>query len=264
MSFVNYNFSKGIFGSDFVGLKWFNQLFASRNFIKLLRNNLLLSLYSVLFFFPMPILLALGLNEIKCKPFMRAAQTITYMPYFVSTVVVVSMLTLLLSPSSGIVNMILNALGIKSIYFMGDQRWFRTVYIISEIWQNSGWTAIIYLSAIVGIEMELYEAAQIDGASRLQRIWHITIPCILPTILIMLLLKIGQFMEVGYEKVLLMYNPQTMEVADIFDTYVYRQGIVNMNYSSSTAVGLFKALISFVLVVSANTLSKKVAQVSLW
>lgn len=264
MSFVNYSFMKGIFESPFVGLQWFGQLFGGRNFMLLLRNNMLLSLYSILFSFPAPILLALCLNEIRSRRFMRLAQTITYMPYFVSTVVVVSIMTLLLSPSSGMVNILLNRVGISSIYFLGDKKWFRMLYIVSEIWQNSGWTAIIYLSAITGISVELYEAAQIDGAGRFRRILHITLPSIMPTILIMLLLKIGQFMEVGYEKVLLMYNAQTMEVADIFDTYVYRQGIVNMNYSYSTTVGLFKALISFALVVSANTISNRFAQVGLW
>lgn len=217
-----------------------------------------------MFTFFAPIILSISLNELTSKKFRRLAQTISYLPYFISTVVVVGMMTQLLSPSSGYINRIIESLGFSSVYFMNDSKWFRTLYVLSDIWQNSGWTAIIYLAAITSISEDLYEAAAIDGAKRLQRIWYITLRGMMPTILILLLLKVGQFMELGYEKVILMYSPQTYDVADIFDTFVYRRGILDMDYSFATTVGLFKALVSFALVVTANKISNKLADIGLW
>lgn len=264
ISFVDFDIVNGIFSSPFVGLKWFIQLFSGSNFMLLLKNSLILSLYTIMFTFFAPIILSISLNELTSKKFRRLAQTISYLPYFISTVVVVGMMTQLLSPSSGYINRIIESLGFSSVYFMNDSKWFRTLYVLSDIWQNSGWTAIIYLAAITSISEDLYEAAAIDGAKRLQRIWYITLRGMMPTILILLLLKVGQFMELGYEKVLLMYSPQTYDVADIFDTFVYRRGILDMDYSFATTVGLFKALVSFALVVTANKISNKLADIGLW
>lgn len=264
ISFVDFDIVNGIFSSPFVGLKWFIQLFSGSNFMLLLKNSLILSLYTIMFTFFAPIILSISLNELTSKKFRRLAQTISYLPYFISTVVVVGMMTQLLSPSSGYINRIIESLGFSSVYFMSDSKWFRTLYVLSDIWQNSGWTAIIYLAAITSISEDLYEAAAIDGAKRLQRIWYITLRGMMPTILILLLLKVGQFMELGYEKVLLMYSPQTYDVADIFDTFVYRRGILDMDYSFATTVGLFKALVSFALVVTANKISNKLADIGLW
>jgi putative aldouronate transport system permease protein len=186
------------------------------------------------------------------------------MPYFISVVIVVGIMNQLLSPSGGIVNYLLESMGFDSVYFMTSPKWFRFLYVVSDIWQSSGWTAIIYLAAITSVSGDLYEAAEIDGAGRLQRIWHVTLPGILPTIIILFLLKVGHAMELGYEKVLLMYSPQTYEVADIFDTYVYRRGILSMDYSFATTVGLFKSVISFTLVVGANKIAHKAADIGLW
>ena len=264
ISFLDYNVVGGIFKSKFVGFKWFQRLFTSANFTLLLKNNIILSFYTIVFTFPMPIILAISFNELSSKMFKKVAQTISYMPYFISVVIVVGIMNQLLSPSGGIVNKLLSSLGSEPVYFMSSPQWFRFLYVVSDIWQTSGWTAIIYLAAITSIPGDLYEAAEIDGAKRLQRIWHVTIPGMLPTIIVLFLLKVGQSMDLGYEKVLLMYSPQTYEVADIFDTFVYRRGILSMDYSFATATGLFKSLISFVLVVSANKISNKIADVGLW
>ena len=264
ISFVDYDVVNGIFSSKFVGFKWFEQFFSSDNFTLLLRNSLILSLYTLIFTFPAPIILSISFNELSSNRFRKVAQTISYIPYFISTVIVVGIMSQILSPTSGIVNRMIEALGGEPIFFMSSPNWFRFLYVFSDIWQTTGWTAIIYTAAITSISTDLYEAAQIDGAGRLQQIWHITIPGILPTILILFLLKVGHCMELGYEKVLLMYSPQTYAVADIFDTFVYRRGIGNMDYSFATAVGLFKSLVSFVLVIAANKISNKAADVGLW
>jgi putative aldouronate transport system permease protein len=264
ISFVDYDLVGGIFSSRFVGLKWFKQLFSGANFYSLLKNSLILSFCSIVFTFPAPIILAISFNELASKVFKRVAQTISYMPYFISVVVIVGIMSQLLSPSGGLINEIIQRLGFQPMYFMTSPQWFRPLYIISDIWQNTGWTAIIYLASITSISEDLYEAAKIDGAGRLQRIWHVTIPGILPTIIVLFLLKVGHSMELGYEKVLLMYSPQIYEVADIFDTFVYRRGIISMDYSFATTMGLFKALVSFVLVVCANKISNKAADIGLW
>lgn len=264
IAFTDYDIINGIFDSPFVGLKWFKNFFNSANFGLLLRNSLILSVLTLVVTFPAPIILAISLNEVRNEKFKTFAQTASYLPYFISTVVVVGIMSQMLSPTSGIVNKLLQAIGIDAQYFMSDPKWFRTLYVFSDIWQTMGWTAIIYLASITAISTDLYEAAQIDGAGRLARIWHVTIPGILPMVIVMFLLKVGHCMELGYEKVLLMYSPQTMEVADIFDTFVYRRGVGDMDYSFGTAVGLFKSVVSFVLVVSANKLSNKIADVGLW
>lgn len=264
IGFTDYDIVKGIFGSEWVGLKWFRMLFEGNNFATLLKNSLLLSLYTLIFSFPAPILLAISFNELAGKLFKRFAQTVSYLPYFISSVVVVGLMSEMLSPNTGIVNTILQRLGFEPIFFMADPGWFRTLYVLSEIWQNTGWSAIIYLAAITAISPDLYEAAEMDGAGRLRRIWHVTLPGIAPAIVILLLMKLGHFMDLGFEKVLLMYSPSTYETADIFDTFVYRRGLGSMDYSFATAIGLFKSLVAFVLVVSANRIAKKFTESTLW
>lgn len=264
IAFTDYDIINGVFASPFVGLKWFKSFFSSANFGMLLRNSLILSAMTLLFTFPAPVILAISLNELRNEKFKTFAQTASYLPYFISTVVVVGIMSQMLSPTSGIVNKLLGVFGIEAQYFMSDPKWFRALYIFSDIWQTMGWTAIVYLASITAISTDLYEAAKIDGAGRMAQIWHVTIPGILPMIIIMFLLKVGHCMELGYEKVLLMYSPQTMTVADIFDTFVYRRGVGDMDYSFGTAVGLFKSLVSFILVVTANKISNKVADVGLW
>jgi putative aldouronate transport system permease protein len=264
IAFTDFNIIDGIFHSKWVGFKWFAHLFTSGNFELLLRNSLMLSLATLVFAFPAPIILAISFNELAGKVFKRFAQTVSYLPYFISSVVVVGLMSELLSPNSGVVNIILGKLGINPIFFMSEASWFRTLYVSSEIWQTTGFMAIIYMAAITGISPELYEAADIDGASRLRRIWHVTLPGIVPTIVILLLMKLGHFMDVGFEKVLLMYSPATYETADIFDTFVYRRGLGGLDYSFATAAGLFKSLISFVLVVTANRISRKATGSGLW
>jgi putative aldouronate transport system permease protein len=264
IGFTDYDVVGGLFASKWVGLMWFRMLVTSANFGVLLANTLILSFYSVLFEFPAPVILALSLNEIPSARFKRVAQTVSYLPYFISTVVVVGMMSEMLSPAYGVVNALLTRAGINPVFFMGEPQWFRPLFVMSDIWQRMGWQAIIYLAAITAISPDLYEAAQMDGASRMRRIWHITLPGILPTIVILLLMKLGHFMDVGFEKVLLMYSPATYETADIFDTFVYRRGIGNMDFSFATAAGMFKSVISFALVVSANRISKRLADTTLW
>jgi putative aldouronate transport system permease protein len=264
IGFTNYNIVDGLFKSEWVGLKWFYVLFNGDNFMTLLKNSLILSFYSLLIAFPAPIILALSFNELAGKLFKRFAQTISYLPYFISTVVVVGLMSELLSPNTGIVNVLLKKIGFDPIFFMADPQWFRILYVLSEVWETTGFMAILYLAAITAISPELYEASVMDGAGRLRKIWHVTLPGIAPTIIILLLMKLGNFMDVGFEKILLMYSPATYETADIFDTFVYRRGIGSMDYSFATATGLFKSLIAFALVVTANRISRKVTDSGLW
>lgn len=264
MAFQNFSIGKGVFGSDWVGLKWFIEFFNSFYFLRLIRNTILLNIYSILWGFPIPIIFALILNELRDGLYKRVVQTISYLPYFISIVVVVGILVNFLSPNSGIVNVILNKLGHESINFMSDKSWFRTIYISSGVWQYFGFSSIIYLAAISGIDVELYDALYVDGGNRLQKIIHITIPGILPTIIILLLLQMGSIMSIGIEKLLIMYNPTTYEVSDVISTYVYRRGIIEGNYSFASAVGLFNSVINFSLLIVFNKISRKVTDISLW
>ena len=264
IAFKDYKVNLGIFGSPWIGTKYFVQLFNLPNFKQLFMNTLLLSVYSLLWGFPVPILLALMLNQVRNKAYKKFVQTVTYAPYFISTVVMVSMLSVFLTPSSGWVNKIVEALGGKAITFMGDPKWFRTVYITSGIWQGAGWGAIIYLAALSGVDPALYEAAMMDGASQLQRIVHIDLPCILPTVVIMLILNMGGILNVGYEKAYLMQNSLNITVSEIISTYTYKIGLLNAKYSFSTAVGLLNSSISFLLVATANYISRHVTETSLW
>lgn len=263
IAFKDYKVSLGVSGSPWVGLRNFTDFFQGYYFWNLIRNTLVLSLYSLIAGFPIPILVALILNELKPK-FKKVTQTVLYAPHFISTVVIIGMITIFFSPSMGVVNTLLNALGMDSIYFMGKPGYFRHLYVWSGIWQSMGWGAIIYLAALAGVDPGLHEAASIDGASRIQRIVHINIPSIMPTIIIMLILQVGRIASVGYEKVYLMQNELNMEVAEVISTYVYKRGLINNNYSFSTAVGLFNNVVNVILVLIANKVSQKCSDTSLF
>ena len=264
IAFQNFSPFKGFAGSQWVGFMWFEQFFRSQFFWRLIQNTLLLNFYNIIFSFPVPILLALLLNEIRHSWYKKAAQTISYLPHFVSTVVVVGMITNFLSPVGGIVNLMIEKLGGGSINFMIKPEWFRPLYIMSEVWQGAGWGSIIYLAALSGIDTQLYEASIVDGANKWKQLWHISIPGILPTIIIMLIMNLGHILSIGYEKIILMYNTSTYETADVINTYVYRRGIVSGEYSFGTAVGLFQSVINFVFIIAANRFSRKMTEVSLW
>lgn len=264
IAFKKYSPVKGILGSDWAGFRYFIQFFNSPYFTRVLRNTLLISVFSILWGFPIPILFALMTNDLKHGVYKRVVQAVSYIPYFISTVIVCGMLVSFLSPSSGIVNSVIKALGGNTINFLMEPRWFRTVFIASGIWQGFGWSAIVYLAALTGVSQDLYEAARVDGASKVQQVIHISIPCILPTIVVTFIMQIGTLMSVGYEKIILLYNPVTLEVADVISSYTYRTGLVEGNYSFGSAVGLFNSAINLLLVIFANKLSRKVSEVSLW
>lgn len=267
MSFVDYKVGSGfpgIFTSTFVGFKWFREFLSSVYIGRLLRNTFLLSFYSILFGFPVPIIFAIAVTQISRKGVQKAVQAATYLPYFISTVVVCSIVVNFLSPSDGIINLFLNRLGIKSINFMSMPNWFRTIYVSSGIWQSFGFNSIIYVAAIMGISPELFEAMRADGANKRQMIWHLILPSIRPTIVLLLIMTMGNVMSVGFEKVYLLYNTAVYETADVISTYVYRQGIQSSNYSYATAVGLFNSAINFTLVFAANRISRKVTDTSIW
>jgi putative aldouronate transport system permease protein len=264
IAFKDFVPGNGIFGGEWVGLKWFDQFFKSMYFWRLIRNTFLLAFYPLLFGFPIPILFALCITEIRNNKFKRLVQTVTYLPHFISTVVIAGILINFLSPSDGIVNAIMSSLGMEKINFMMDPRWFRTIFTASGVWQSFGFNSIIYIATIMGIDQEMYDSGKIDGVNKFQEVWHLTLPAIKPTIIILLILSLGGIMSVGFEKVYLLYNGSTYETADVISTYVYRQGIVAQNFSFGTAVGLFNSLISFVVVYCANWLSRRVNDMSIW
>jgi putative aldouronate transport system permease protein len=264
IAFQKFNLYAGITGSPFVGLKNFIDLFTSRDLWKLIRNTVLLGTYVLLCGIPIPILFAIALNEIKVVPVKKFVQSVSYIPALISVVVVASLITDFLSPSTGIINTVLAAFGFEKHYFMTDPRWFRRIYVISDVWQNFGYNAVIYFSAISSISTELYEAAEVDGCSRLKRIWHITLPGILPTICTMTILNAGTIFKIGADKALLLYNPLTYETADIFGTFVYRRGLIDGNYSYSAAAGMFESVVAFAVVMLTNWLSKRMSENSLW
>ena len=263
IAFKNYKVSLGVAGSPWIGFRNFTDFFQSYYFVKLLKNTLVLSLYSLAVSFPIPIIVALILNELKGK-FKKFTQTILYAPHFISLVVVVSILNVMLSPSQGVVNTILEMLGMERNYFMANPAYFPHLYVWSGVWQGMGWGAIIYLAALSSVDPSLHEAADIDGATRMQKILHINLPTIMPTIIIMLILRIGNIVSVGYEKVYLMQSDMNIETAEIISTYVYKRGLLDSNYSFSAAVGLFNNVINVILVLLANWISKKVSETSLF
>ena len=264
ISFQNYKIFKGIWGSPWVGFQNFLDFFNGRQFWTVIRNTLVLNLESLCFTFTMPIIFALLLNELRNARFRKTIQTITYMPHFISTVVVVSMLHMLLSPTNGIVNQLIMKSGGKPIFFMNKAEYFRPLSIASGVWQGTGWNSIIYLAAISGIDPTFYEAATIDGATWWQKIWRITLPTIRPTIMIMLILRMGQMMNSDFEKVMLMQTSGNKSVSQLLSTYVYERGVLNSDYGYATAVSFFNSLVSLVLVSLANFTSKKLVGDALW
>lgn len=263
IAFKDFSPGLGIWGSQWIGFDHFNDFFQSHYFGRLIRNTVLINVYELLFAFPASIVLALLINEIRSSLFKRAVQTVSYLPHFISIVVVVGMMVDFLA-RDGLINQLVAAFGLESIPFLRQPEWFRFLYVSSGIWQGIGWGSIIYLAAISNIDPTLYEAAKMDGAGRWKQTLHITIPGIMPTIVILLILSMGSMMTVGSEKVLLMYNPLTYETADVISTYVYRKGILEANYGYTTAVGLFNSVISFALIVAANGISKRVSDNKLW
>ncbi len=263
IAFKNYKGSLGIWQSPWIGFRNFKDFFELYNFWDLIRNTLVLSLYSLAAGFPIPILVALSLNELKGR-FKKISQTILYAPHFISMVVLVGMMATMLSPSVGVVNTLLETLGMDRIYFLGESKYFRHIFVWSGIWQNMGWSAIIYIAALSNVDMNLHEAAAIDGAGRLQRILHINLPCIMPTIIIMLIMSVGNIASISYEKVFLLQNDLNLSVSEIISTYVYKRGILNANYSFSTAIGLFNNVVNVVMLIIANTISKKFTETSLF
>lgn len=263
IAFKDYGLADGIWGSPWVGLDHFQNFFNNYYFWRLMRNTVLINIYELLFAFPAPIILALLLNEIRFILFKRIVQTISYLPHFISIVVVVGMIVDF-SARDGLINNILFFFGMEPIAFLQESGWFRSIYVSSGIWQGIGWGSIIYLAAMSTIDPTLYDAARMDGAGRWRQTMHITIPGIMPTIVILLILNIGSMLTVGSEKIILMYNPLTYETADVISTYVYRKGILGADFGYSAAVGLFNSIISFTLLVLANGISKRVSEHRLW
>lgn len=264
IAFRNFNFADGVTGSKWVGMKWFNYFFKSAKCWPLIRNTLIISFYSVIAGFPVPIILALMLHNLPSQKFKRTAQTITYLPHFISLVVVVGMISCFTSINSGWINTLIEALGGERVYVMGKPEYYRHLYVWSGVWQSAGWGSIIYMAALTGVAPELHEAATIDGASKLQRIRHIDIPAILPTITIMLIMRCGSIMSVGFDKSYLMMNDLNTEVSEVIATYTYEMGLLSGKYSYSTAISLFNNVINFVFLTAVNKFSKFVSGSSLW
>lgn len=263
IAFKNYRMSLGVTKSPWVGFDHFVSFFKSYSFWTVLKNTLAVSLYSLVVGFPIPIIVALVINELA-GGYKKTVQTILYAPHFISTVVLIGMMNSLLSPSSGIVNHILELMGQEKIYFFGKPEYFRHLYVWSGVWQNMGWSAIIYIAALSGVDPALHEAASIDGASRLQRIIHINLPCIMPTIIIMLIMRMGQIASVGYEKVFIMQTPLNLDTSEVISTFVYKRGIEKSNYSFAAAVDLFNNFVNIAMLFIANKISKKVSETSLF
>lgn len=263
IAFKDFVATKGIWGSDWVGFKHFQRFFDSYYFWRLIKNTLGIGVYTLLVGFPIPIIIALMLNEVRFSKFKRTVQTVIYAPHFLSTVVVVGMLLLFLKPD-GLINQIIVLLGGTPVDFISEPKWFKTIYVFSDVWQSMGWSSIIYLAALTSVDEQLHESAMLDGATRLQRIWYINIPTILPTIVILFILNAGSVMAVGFEKIYLMQNSLNTSASDVISTFVYRMGILEAQYSFSAAVGLFNSLINFTMLVMVNYFARKLNETSLW
>lgn len=257
ISFQNYKPSLGVLGSKFVGLANFKRFFNLPNFKNIFLNTLFLSLYNIAVSFPLPVILALSLNRIGNGKFKKTVQTITYAPHFISTVVVVGIVFILLSPNSGMFNNVITAFGGEKVFFMGKPEYFRHIYVWSGVWQGMGWGSIIYLAAISSVDTSLYESAAIDGASLIQQVRYIDIPCIMPTIIIQLILSAGRMLNVGFEKVLLLQNSLNIETSEVISTYVYKAGLIKNQYGFSSAIGMFNSVINFIILLTVNKLAKK-------
>ena len=264
LAFKNYRVVDGINGSPWAGLEHFRRFFTTADFGKLMGNTLSVSILTLIFTFPLPIILALLLNQLTSLKYKKLVQTTVYAPHFISTVVMVGMIFLFTSPSSGLINKIIEAFGGKAVHFTAEPGWFVPMYVISEIWQSTGWGSILYLAALAGVRPELHEAALVNGANKFQRVWHIDIPGILPTIVIMMILNAGKIMNVGFEKAYLMQTSLNIKASEIIATYVYKRGVLKSQISLSTAVGLFDSVVNMILVVSVNWISRKVTDSSLF
>ena len=264
IAFKDFSMKKGILASPWVGFKNFERLFSSYWFPIILKNTLTISLLSLVIGFPIPIILALLLNEVRSNKFRSMVQTFSYAPHFISMVVMCGMVAMFLSPTTGVVNKLLNALGMESVFFMQEAGLFKWVYVLSGVWQGTGWSSVIYFAALSGVDKSLLEAADMDGATRLQKIWHVNLPVILPTILVMLILQCGSLLSVGYEKAYLLQTSSNLTGSEIISTYVYKVGLVQSDFSFSTAAGLFNTVVNCIILISANQLSKKVAKTGLF
>ncbi|MDM5280417.1 ABC transporter permease [Paenibacillus silvae] len=264
IAFKDFSVVKGIWGSPWVGFKHFEAFFESPNFWLLIKNTIGISFYSLLAGFPIPILLALALNEIRTGYFKKTVQMVTYAPHFISTVVMVSIIILMLSPHVGVVDKLFSMLGFPMTNFMGIPEYFKSIYVWSGVWQGMGYSSIIYIAALAGVDPSLYEAAKMDGASRLRKIWHIDLPTLVPVTVIMLILSLGSIMGVGFEKIYLMQNPLNTSASEVISTYVYKVGLIGANFSFSSAVGLFNSVINLMLLIIVNGISRKVSENSLW
>ena len=264
IAFKDYSLFRGVAASPWIGFEHFETLFGNDQFIRALRNTLIISFYNLLFGFPMPIILALMFNEVLNQTFKKTAQTIVYLPHFISSVIIAGIVITAFSPSAGIVNTVLGWFGLDSVYFLTKPEWFRPIFIGTGIWQETGFQSIVYLAAIAGVSPTLYESAVVDGASRWQMMWKITIPSIMTTIIIMLIIRIGNILEISFEMIILLYQPATYETADVVNTFIYRQGIQGGQYDFAAAAGLFNAVMALVLVMTANTISRRYSRTSLW
>lgn len=264
IAFKEFIATKGIGGSPWVGTEHFIRFFNSHYFWRLIQNTLGIGIYQLVVGFPIPIILALLINEIRNKSHKSFIQTVTYAPHFLSVIVLVGMLFLFLSPTNGIVNQVIILFGGEPVHFMTESKWFKSIYVFSGVWQQMGWSSIIYLAALSAVDPQLHDAAKIDGASRLQRIWYVNLPTILPTIIILLILQSGDILSVGFEKVFLMQNQLNMEASDVIATHVYRSGILGAQYDYSAAIGLFESLTNFIVLLMVNYFAKRTSSTSLW
>jgi putative aldouronate transport system permease protein len=264
MAFKDFTPSKGILGSPWVGLKHFDRFFHSFQFETLIKNTVGLSVLQMIITFPIPIIIALMLNQLAKEKVKKFIQTVIYAPYFISTVVLVGMMYVFFSPSTGFINKIIEGMGGAPVYFFASPEWFHPLYIGSSVWQGTGWATVIYIAALSGVDVQLHEAAIVDGASKLRRIFTVDVPCILPVIIIQLILSIGNVMNVGFEKAFLMQTPLNLDTAEIIPTYIYKVGLQQSQYAFSTAVGLFNAVINLVLLVLVNQIVKRFSETSLW
>ena len=264
VAFKDYSIFKGVANSPWIGFEHFETLFGNDQFLRAVKNTVIISFWTLVIGFPVPILLALMFNEIINHTFKKWSQTIVYLPHFISSVIIAGIVITAFSPSAGIVNTFLSWFGVEPIYFLTKAEWFRPIFIGTGIWQEAGFQSIVYLAAIAGVSPTLYESAVVDGASRWQMMWKITIPSIMTTIIIMLIIRIGNLLEVSFEMIILLYQPATYETADVVNTFIYRQGLQAGQYDFAAAAGLFNAVIAFVLVISANALSRRYSRTSLW
>lgn len=264
IAFKDYKPFLGVAKSQWVGFEHFVTFFSSPYFGRTLKNTLMISIYGIVFQFPAAVILALLFNEVKSKIFVKISQTVVYMPHFISAVVVAGMMITFLSPSSGFINQLIAKFGGEPIYFLADAKYFRTIYTIMGIWHNVGFSSIVFIAALHAIDQELYEAAKIDGAGKMAQVIYVTIPGILPTIVIQLIIAVGGIINVGYETIILLYQPSTYETADVISTYVYRSGLQEGNYSFATAVSIFNSVVAIILVTIVNKISRKVNETSLW